>query len=144
MMDHQQAIAFLVDHSEHPRNYGPLTNADVSFTEGYPCCEGVLMLYVRFEREDKVEAVTREGVGGCTLCRAATSYVTMLVPGLTVEELEQLRDEDLIEQLGREVAMTRPACATAALHSLKRGIHTFHRLCWLLRISVPKRGNGQS
>ena len=116
-MDRQQALAFLVDHSEHPRNYGPLANADMSFTGSYPCCEGVLTLYVCFESEGKVESVTWEGVGGCTLCRAATSYVTMLVPGMTVEELEQMRDENLIEQLGREVAMTRPGCATAALRS---------------------------
>ena len=125
-MDRQQAIAFLVDHFEHPRNYGTLEDEDVSFTTGNPGCEGVLTLHVRFDEEGKVDAVTWEGVGGCTLCRASTSYVTGLVSDITVEELKQMQDADLIEQLGREVAMQRPQCATIALHTLKRGVHEFH------------------
>ncbi|MGB8345818.1 MAG: hypothetical protein WCD86_13105, partial [Ktedonobacteraceae bacterium] len=67
----------------------------------------VLTLHVRFDPDGKLDGVTWEGVGGCMLCRASTSYVTGLVPEMTVEELEQMRDEDLIEQLGREVAMLR-------------------------------------
>jgi nitrogen fixation NifU-like protein len=34
--------------------------------------------------------------------------------------------EDLIEQLGRELVMTRPTCATLALGTLKKGVHEFH------------------
>ena len=29
-MDRQEAIEFLMDHYENPRNYGPLEDADVS------------------------------------------------------------------------------------------------------------------
>jgi len=125
-MDRQQIIAFLLDHYEHPRNYGPLELEDVSFTSGNPGCEDVLTLHVRFDSDGNLDAVMWEGVGGCTLCRASTSYMTGLVPKMTVEELEQMRDEDLIEQLGREVVMLRPQCATIALHTLKRGVHEFH------------------
>ncbi len=34
--------------------------------------------------------------------------------------------EDLIEQLGRELVMTRPTCATLALGTLKKGVHEYH------------------
>ena len=33
--------------------------------------------------------------------------------------------EDLIEQLGRELVMTRPTCATLALGTLKKGVHEY-------------------
>ena len=32
---------------------------------------------------------------------------------------------DLIEQLGRELVMTRPTCATLALGTLKKGVHEY-------------------
>jgi nitrogen fixation NifU-like protein len=44
---------------------------------------------------------------------------------MTAEEIEQMSFEDLIEQLGRELVMTRPTCATLALGTLKRGVHDF-------------------
>jgi nitrogen fixation NifU-like protein len=33
--------------------------------------------------------------------------------------------EDLIDNLGRELVVTRPTCATLALGTLKRGVHEF-------------------
>jgi nitrogen fixation NifU-like protein len=45
---------------------------------------------------------------------------------LSAEEIENLSFEDLIEQLGRELVMTRPTCATLALGTLKKGVHEFH------------------
>jgi nitrogen fixation protein NifU and related proteins len=33
--------------------------------------------------------------------------------------------EDLVEQLGRELVMTRPTCATLALGTLKKGVHEY-------------------
>ena len=33
--------------------------------------------------------------------------------------------EDLIEQLGRELVVTRPTCATLALGTLKQGVHEY-------------------
>ena len=63
---------------------------------------------------------------GCTISRAAASYVTEIVEGMSAEEIEALSFEDLIEQLGRELVMTRPTCATLALGTLKKGVHEYH------------------
>jgi nitrogen fixation protein NifU and related proteins len=45
---------------------------------------------------------------------------------LTAEEVENMSFEDLIEDLGRELVMTRPTCATLALGTLKKGVHEYH------------------
>ncbi len=124
-MDRQEAIEFLVDHYENPRNYGPLDMADVNAKGGNPGCADVITMYARFGADGKVETVNWEGEG-CTISRAAASYVTELVQGLTAEEIEQLSFEDLIDQLGRELVMTRPTCATLALGTLKKGVHEYH------------------
>ncbi len=123
-MDRQEAIEFLVDHYENPRNYGSLDPVDVSLKGGNPGCADVITMYARFDEEGKV-TVKWEGEG-CTISRAAASYVTELVQGMTPEEIEQLSFEDLIDQLGRELVMTRPTCATLALGTLKKGVHEYH------------------
>ena len=124
-MDRQEAIEFLLDHYENPRNYGPLENPDVSLSGGNPGCADVITMNARFDKNGKLEAVSWEGEG-CTISRAAASYVTELVAGMTTAEIEQMSFEDLIEQLGREVVMTRPTCATLALGTLKKGVHDYH------------------
>jgi nitrogen fixation NifU-like protein len=123
-MDRQEAIEFLLDHYENPRNYGPLEEADVSLKGGNPGCSDVITMYGRFDEQGRLEQVRWEGEG-CTISRAAASYVSELTRGMTAEEVENLSFEDLIEDLGREVVMTRPTCATLALGTLKRGVHEY-------------------
>jgi nitrogen fixation NifU-like protein len=124
-MDRQEAIEFLMDHYENPRNYGPLEHPDVSLTGGNPGCADLITMHARFNEEGRLEEVHWEGEG-CTISRAAASYVTELVQGMKPEEIEAMSFEDLIEQLGRELVMTRPTCATLALGTLKKGVHEFH------------------
>jgi nitrogen fixation NifU-like protein len=123
-MDRQEAIEFLMDHYENPRNHGPLEHADVSLTGGNPGCADVISMYARFDKDGKVEAVNWDGQG-CTISSAAASYVTEITQGMTAEEIEQMSFEDLVEQLGRELVMTRPTCATLALGTLKKGVHEY-------------------
>ena len=124
-MDRQEAIEFLVDHYENPRNRGPLESADVSLSGGNPGCADVITMHARFGKDGKAEEVYWEGEG-CTISRAAASYVTEMVQGMTPDEIEQLSFEDLMDQLGRELVMTRPTCATLALGTLKKGVHEYH------------------
>jgi len=124
-MDRQEAIEFLLDHYENPRNLGPLEHADISLTGGNPGCADIITMHARFGEDGKLEAVHWEGEG-CTISRAAASYVTEITQGMTAEEIEKMTFEDLMEQLGRELVMTRPTCATLALGTLKKGVHEFH------------------
>ncbi|HLZ58898.1 MAG TPA: iron-sulfur cluster assembly scaffold protein [Ktedonosporobacter sp.] len=124
-MDRQEAIDFLLDHYDNPRNYGSLEKPDVSLSGGNPGCADVITMEARFNNENKLEEISWHG-DGCTISRAAASYVTEIVQGMTAEEIEAMSFEDLIEELGRELVMTRPTCATLALGTLKKGVHEFH------------------
>ena len=124
-MDRQEAIDFLMDHYDNPRNYGELEKPDVSLSGGNPGCADVITMEARFDKENKLEAISWHGEG-CTISRAAASYVSEIVQGMTAEEIEAMSFEDLIEELGRELVMTRPTCATLALGTLKKGVHEFH------------------
>ena len=124
-MDRQEAIEFLIDHYENPRNYGPLEDADVSLSGGNPGCADIITMHARFDQDGKLEAVTWEGEV-CTISSAAASYVTEITQGMTADEVEKMSFEDLMEQLGRELVMTRPTCATLALGTLKKGVHEYY------------------
>ncbi len=124
-MDRQEAIEFLVDHYQNPRNRGPLENADIHQTGGNPGCSDRVEMYARVGDDGRVEQVAFEGEG-CTISMAAASYVTELVQGMTLDEVEHLSFETLIDDLGREVVMARPTCATVALGTLKKGAHELH------------------
>jgi nitrogen fixation protein NifU and related proteins len=124
-MDRQEAIDFLLDHYENPRNQGEIEHPDVSLSGGNPGCADVITMQARFNDDGKVEAIAWDGQG-CTISRAAASYVAETVQGKSMDEIEEMDFEDLIEQLGRELVMTRPTCATLALGTLKKGVHEFH------------------
>jgi nitrogen fixation NifU-like protein len=124
-MDRQEAIEFLVDHYQNPRNRGPLEDADVHLTGGNPGCSDRVEMYAKVGPDGRVEQVSFEGEG-CTISMAAASYVTEMVQGMTLDEVEQLSPETLMDDLGREVVMTRPTCATVALGTLKKGLHELH------------------
>jgi nitrogen fixation protein NifU and related proteins len=124
-MSRQEAIEFLVDHYQNPRNRGPLEDADVHLTGGNPGCADRVEMYAKVDDSGRIEAVSFEGEG-CTISMAAASYVTELVQGMTMEMVEALSFETLIDDLGREVVMARPTCATVALGTLKQGIHELH------------------
>jgi nitrogen fixation protein NifU and related proteins len=121
-MSRQEAIEFLVDHYQNPRNRGPLEDADVHLTGGNPGCADRVEIYAKVDDDGHISAVSFEGEG-CTISMAAASYVTELVQGMTVDEVRELTFESLIEDLGSEVVMARPTCATVALGTLKKGIH---------------------
>ena|SRR5689334_19602582 len=124
-MNRQEAIEFLLDHYENPRNKGEIEQPDVNLSGGNPGCSDVITMQARFDKDGKVEAISWDGTG-CTISRAAASYVTEIVQGKTAEEIEAISFENLVDELGREVVMTRPTCATLALGTLKKGVHEFH------------------
>lgn len=121
-IDRQEIIEFLVDHYEHPRNRGPLPDPDIHLTGGNPGCSDRVVMYAKVDGDGHIQDVSFEGEG-CTISMAAASYVTEMIPGMTLDEVENLSFETLIDDLGREVVMARPTCATVALGTLKQGVH---------------------
>jgi nitrogen fixation NifU-like protein len=124
-MSRQEAIEFLLDYYQHPRNRGALPDADVHLSGGNPGCADRVEMYAKVSPDGQVEKVTFEGEG-CTISMAAASYVTEMVKGMTLDEVENLSYETLMDDLGREVMMTRPTCATVGLGTLKQGLHELH------------------
>ena len=121
-MDRQEAIEFLLDHYQNPRNHGALDPVDVTMPGGNPGCGDIVTIYLKVNDDgDQIERVSFEGTG-CTISQAAASILTEMVEGRPLSEIDDMDFNDMIDELGREVVSTRPRCATLALGTLKAAI----------------------
>jgi len=125
-MDRETRIAWLVDHNQRPRHRGKLPDADAAVPGGNPGCGDIITMYVKAKAgEDRVAAVSFEGVG-CTLSQAAASILAERI-NKTAPSFAEILDfsyEEMLELLGRDIASSRPQCATLALGTLKGAVKT--------------------
>lgn len=123
-MDRQTAIENLLELYENPEHRGTLDDADVSVNGGNPGCGDVVT--IQFRVNDKGEVVPIMFTGeGCTISQAAAELVAARMEGSTLDEIEHLEHDVIIDELGREVVMSRPRCATLALGTLKQGVQEY-------------------
>ncbi len=127
-MDRQTAIENLLDLYENPEHRGTMEDADVSVNGGNPGCGDVITLYLKIDG-DRVEEIRFEGEG-CTISQAAAELVAGRMEGTTLQEIEQLQHDVIIDELGREVVMSRPRCATLALGTLKQAVEEYKKTHW--------------
>ena len=125
-MDRQAQIEFIMDHYENPRNRGKLGDADVVSEGGNPGCGDIVTIYLKVDRERRVQEVTFEGQG-CTISQAAASLVTEMITGKPLDEVLALDYETIVDELGREVVMSRPRCATLALGTVKAAVDSYQK-----------------
>lgn len=105
--------AHLLDHYHHPRNYGRLDAPDLAHEENNPLCGDRIWLGLKLQ-DGRVSQVGFEG-RGCAICIAATSMLTELLQGRSLEALRALGKEQMLEALGVPVKHTRLKCALLGL-----------------------------
>lgn len=88
----------VLDHFEHPRNGGLLSDADASAQIENPACGDVLRLMLKVA-EGRIAEI-RFLAKGCVPSMACGSALTELVLGRTVAEARQLSREELVRAVG--------------------------------------------
>ena len=79
----------ILDHSRHPRHFGPLDAAN-HMAEGHnPLCGDRVKVYLKVDADDRIADVSFEG-RGCAISVASASLMTEMLKGRTVAEAETL------------------------------------------------------
>ena len=125
LMERQQYIDKLLEHFDKPRHRGTIPGADVVMTGGNPSCGDAITIYLNVDGQDRVEHILFEGEG-CTISQASASILLDRVQGKTLAEIEAIDYNDLIEELGRDIVLTRVRCATLSLSTLKSAIQKYY------------------
>jgi nitrogen fixation NifU-like protein len=112
----------ILDHYKNPRNHGLLDEADASAEGMNPLCGDEITVSVRLGANDVIEDVGFEG-RGCAISQAATSMLTDLVKGKTIEQVGSMPKEELLDELGIPLTPVRLKCAILGLGVLKLALH---------------------
>jgi nitrogen fixation NifU-like protein len=131
----------ILDHSRHPRHFGPLEHA-THMGEGYnPLCGDRVKVYLGLDDQNRIRDIKFEGKG-CAISQASASLMTDILTGRTVGEAEKLmggflhlvKGEDGSDELppddrerlevmaGVSAFPMRVKCATLAWHTMKSAL----------------------
>ena len=114
----------LLDHYRHPRNQGHLSDAAgqiVAAEEYNPLCGDRVRIEVRIEGDRIVEA--RFNGRGCALCLGAASILTETIRGHTLDESQNLGQEEFLAELQSPIRPARLKCALLPWMAFRRAVY---------------------
>jgi len=125
VLDRQSYIENLLDYYQNPRNKGRIEDATISVSGGNPGCGDVVTMYVTI-KDGVATHVHFEGQG-CTISQAGASMVAEKYEGEPLEMIEQASTDDMIDEMGREVVISRVRCAAVGIGTLKGAIQQYRK-----------------
>jgi nitrogen fixation NifU-like protein len=130
----------ILDHSKHPRHFGPLATATHNAEGHNPLCGDRVKIHMTVDSSDRIADIAFEGKG-CAISQASASLMTEMLMGRTVAEAEKLmggflhlvKGEDADELVGEDretldvmagvsAFPMRVKCATLAWHTMKSAL----------------------
>ena len=109
----------VLDHFQNPRNAGVLKDADFVGEAGNPVCGDRMRLYLKVEGDTVTAA--RFQTFGCSVAIAASSVLTELVTGRTLDDVKTLRNSDVVDALGG-LPPEKIACSVLAETALQSAL----------------------
>jgi nitrogen fixation NifU-like protein len=114
----------ILDYYRNPRNYGKITDPDISQRDSNPLCGDELEMHLNI-KDDKVADVKFTGKG-CAISQASASMLTELILGKDFEYVKKLTKEDILDNLGlHDLGPARIKCALLSLKVLKSGLYSY-------------------
>jgi nitrogen fixation protein NifU and related proteins len=126
----------IMDHYKHPRNKGSLEGPDVALTDSNPLCGDEITVTFRVKNGRITEA--RQFGVGCAISQAGASMLFEQLEGKTVKEALAIPKEDILEEFGTELSVSRVKCALLALAATKKALATQHTEDQIMRTAGAK------
>ena len=111
----------ILDHSRHPRNFGTLENADITYEDTNPLCGDRVRIDVKVA-DGKIADIKFSG-RGCAISQAAASMLTEMMVGEPLEAVRELTAQELLDELGVPISPARVKCTLLGLKVLKSGAY---------------------
>jgi nitrogen fixation protein NifU and related proteins len=137
VFDRQGYIDNLLDYYQSPRNKGRIDDADLTMSGGNPGCGDVVTMYVKV-KDGVAEQVRFEGQG-CTISQAGASMVAEKYEGQPLESIEAADVDDMIDEMGREVVISRIRCAAVGIGTLKAAVEQLRKAQTMREIEAGAR-----
>ena len=112
----------VMDHFLNPKNVGELENPDGAGTYGSPVCGDMMQIEIKVEDETIVDAKFK--TFGCGSAIASSSMATSMIIGKTIEEALQVKNKEIIANLGG-LPPVKVHCSVLADKAIKNAINDY-------------------
>jgi nitrogen fixation protein NifU and related proteins len=110
----------ILDHFRHPRNFGKLEDCTIKNRKFNPACGDTIEISIAI-KDNKVKEVKFFG-RGCAISMASASMLTEKIKNMSVEELKNVNEGEVLEMIGVPLGVVRMKCGLLSLRTLKEGI----------------------
>jgi len=111
----------ILDHYKHPRNFGEMSDPDMSAHDNNPLCGDDLTMYIKVDGEGSIVDIKFKGQG-CAISQSSASMLTTMLKGKNIEEAKGIDTERIIKMLGIPLSPVRMKCALLSLQVLKKAL----------------------
>lgn len=112
----------IIDRYKNPHYRGSLDPHDFAYEDDNPLCGDHIRIELRVDDNNIVTEAVFDGKG-CSISQASADLLVESVIGKTVEAVQHLTKEDVLDLLGIELGPVRLKCALLSLKVLKAGVY---------------------
>jgi nitrogen fixation NifU-like protein len=113
----------ILEHYREPHNFGTLESPAASYEGHNPLCGDRITIMLGVDDAGTVSEVAFSG-RGCAISQASASLLTDEIKGKPVAEVQQMRNQDILDLLGIEISPARLKCALLSLDTLQHALST--------------------
>jgi nitrogen fixation NifU-like protein len=111
----------ILDHYQHPHNHGTLADATHTFEDSNPLCGDRVRMDLKVE--DGVIVDVKFTGRGCAISQASASMLTDEIKGKSLQELQAIDKQAVLDMLGIPLGPNRIKCALLPLKVMKAGAY---------------------
>jgi len=111
----------ILEHYREPHNFGTLDAPDAVHEGHNPLCGDRITMMLAVDESGKVSDVAFSG-RGCAISQASASLLTDEIRGLSVAEVEAMKNQDILDLLGIEISPARLKCALLSLDTVQQAL----------------------
>jgi nitrogen fixation protein NifU and related proteins len=119
----------LLDHFRHPRNYGDLDAADITYESFNPVCGDRIRIALKLNnglvQQARFKQARFKG-DACAISTAAASLLTETLLGLDLSAARSIPDDHLISALESDIKPARLQCALLPLEALRSALKYYN------------------
>lgn len=112
----------ILDHYENPRGAGEIDHADCTCERNSPLCGDRIRVFIKLADDGHTIDDARFSGDGCIISQAAASMLLEEVPGRTIEDIENMPPQHVLDLIGTPLTAQRVKCALLGLQTLKDAI----------------------
>lgn len=112
----------IIEHYKNPSYRGQLDPHDIEFEDSNPLCGDHIKIELSVDADGKVSDARFDG-HGCAISQASADLLLESIIGKPLEQVKQLKSQDVLDLLGIELGPVRLKCALLSLKVLKAGVY---------------------